>query len=655
MPDLPSASTSVSSSAGAGAAGIDYCVVMAACATHADSTPRLYANWPAILAFHGYCEGVDYAALHIEETGKPVIFIGLPIVTVGVVGRFNTAGNTGSSVVSVAAGGSGSLDEVDGVVKVVRGGTIGTSQIALELSLDGGRTFKPLRLGTASSYVIPHIGQTLSFAAGTLVAGDTVLTWHSTAPRWDQAGLQAARTALAAQMKGARTWMVIGDLTVAQDATDVLTEANAYDTTTDRFVVARAALKDRLPYATLSHVTARMTGNPNLTFLEVGGTGDTITRSAGSWITDGFAVGDIITVAGSASNNFVGASKITGVTATVLTLGSDDLVNEGPVGNVTVTGCPSLVFAEVGASADTITRNRGSWLDDGFRVGDLINVTGSASNNITGASAVASVTATVLTLGTDDLADETIGSSLVTITAGQTKAAHVAALETLFAAIDAQPRISLGHGRLRKESLILDGKLRRSVQWMASIRQYQHDVHVATWEKDLGPCDGWDLNDVDGNLVEHDERYDGGALPARFTCARTWANGPLGAFIAMDLTRAAEGNALQFMHNAAVTNLAQTIVQAATEKLIGKTPVVDGDGFAIADERSTYETLVNSELARSLFRDKGEGPPASSAVWTMDTDDDLRPVDATLNGDLALNLRGTVVNVATSIRVNGAA
>jgi hypothetical protein len=78
-----------------------------------------------------------------------------------------------------------------------------------------------------------------------------------------------------------------------------------------------------------------MTGSPNLTFAEVGATGDTITRSAGSWITDGFAINDTITVAGSASNNVTG--RIAGLTATALTLDATDLANEGPVGSVTVT------------------------------------------------------------------------------------------------------------------------------------------------------------------------------------------------------------------------------------------------------------------------------------------------------------------------------
>jgi len=426
MPTLPSATTTLSEQAAASAGGVELLVVMAAVPTAADITPRIFANPAAIIDKHGYSEGAEYAALHIAETGKPLCFVGLPIQTAGVVGRKNTTGNSDSSVVDVTVAASGSLAETDGIVTVITGGTIGTDQIMLGLSLDGGRSVKRVRLGTANSYTIPYVGLVLSFAAGDLTADDTVLTWHSTAPRWDTQGIEDARAALAAQQKQARSWLIIGDLTAKDDADDIVTEANAYETENDRFTLARVQLRDHLPAATLSHTTVRMTGTNTVTFAEVGGTGDTITRSAGSFITDGFAVGDIITVTGTTNNNFVGASKITGVSATVLTLGSDDLVDEGPVSAVTITATGSLVFLEVGGTGDTITRTRGSWIADGFAVGDLVTVAGSGSNNFVATAGIATLTNTVMTFDTTDLANETIGSVLVTITAGESKAEWIA-------------------------------------------------------------------------------------------------------------------------------------------------------------------------------------------------------------------------------------
>lgn len=76
-----------------------------------------------------------------------------------------------------------------------------------------------------------------------------------------------------------------------------------------------------------------MAGNPNLTFAAAGGT---VTRSAGSWVTEGFRVGFKATITNSASNN-VALVSVTAVSATVLTLDAT-LVDEGPVGGVTVIG-----------------------------------------------------------------------------------------------------------------------------------------------------------------------------------------------------------------------------------------------------------------------------------------------------------------------------
>jgi hypothetical protein len=73
-----------------------------------------------------------------------------------------------------------------------------------------------------------------------------------------------------------------------------------------------------------------MTGNPDLTFAAL----RTITRSAGSWLDDGFAVGMTVRVRGSASNNVDGA--ITEIAPTILTLGATAIVDEGPVSGCTV-------------------------------------------------------------------------------------------------------------------------------------------------------------------------------------------------------------------------------------------------------------------------------------------------------------------------------
>ena len=62
-------------------------------------------------------------------------------------------------------------------------------------------------------------------------------------------------------------------------------------------------------------------------------------------------------------------------------------------------------FTENTPSDDTITRDKGSWIDDGFGVGMDLTVSGSVSNDAT--YTIAAVTDLVITLDTgDDLADE---------------------------------------------------------------------------------------------------------------------------------------------------------------------------------------------------------------------------------------------------------
>lgn len=646
MAEIPSANVTVSEVAGAGVSGTGILAIFAPVAQNADVTPRVYANPQGLLDQHGYCPGASYLASHVLETRKPALFIGIPIATPGAVGRVNDEGVTGSSVITCTAGADGVMDEADIVLRVTRGGTVGTDQIVLSLSCDGGETTKTVRLGTSNSYTVPHLGITFSFGAGTLAVDDE-FTCSTTAPKWDSDGITAARQALAAQSRYVKSVLVVGDCSVVADANVIRDEMNLYETANQRFTRARAQLRDRLPFAQMSRSVRRMTGAPTLTFAEVGTTGDTITRSSGSWISDGFAVGDIVTVSGSSSNNVTG--PIASLTATVITLGSTDLNAEGPVSGCSVVAYEGLTFAEVGGTGDTITRSRGSWLDDGFRVGDEVTIDGTASNDVIGT--IAALTSTTITLDDTDLAAETIGADDVTITVGETKAAWISTLEAAFASIDAQKRIGLGVGRRRKTCPITGWSFRRPVQWAACLREYSlRDIHIATWRKSDGPLAGWGSDDT----TEFDELVDGGALAARFTCFRSWANGPEGAFIAMDLTRMGDDSLLSLTHNVDVVNLACTVVQSATEMAIGESLVLNRDGTATSESIGIIEGRVNRAVQQALLQDNGEGPRASSAVWTASRDDVLNTPNATMNGVLSLNLRGTIVHINTNVVVAAA-
>lgn len=646
-PELPSANVSVSETAGASASGTGLLVVMCPVAQNADMVPRYYRSTQAILDRHGYSKGASYSATHFEETRKPVLFIGLPIATAAVIGRQDSSGVTGTCVITVAAAASGIVEEVDAIVRVTKGGTIGTDQIALSISLDGGRTFQAARLGTANTYAIPYVGLVLSFAAGTLAIDDEY-SFTTTEPKWNQAAIDTARANLAAQKRKVRTWLLMGDVATEDEAQYVVDEANQYETQHRRFIRARVNVRDRLPLAEMSRTTVRMTGAPSITFAEVGATGDTVDRSAGSFVTDGFVAGMAIDISGSGSNNFTKA-KITAVTATRLTLDTQDLVVEGPTAGVTIVGSHGLTFAEVGGTGDTITRSGGSWFDDGFRVGDTVTVALSAGNNVTGA--ITALTATVMTFGATDLATEFTGTKDVTIVKGETMAAWAAAMNAEFADIDDEPRISIGLGRARKSCPITGYKFRRPAAWAASIREYQHDVHIATYRKEHGKLDGWDLEDTEGTVVEFDEVRDSGGLDGRFTCLRTWENGPEGTFVALDLTRALASQLRSRSQNADVANLACSIVQAETEYAIGIDLELNDDGTASEDSLIAIEERVNGALERELLSNKGEGKRASSAIWKAERGVDLSDVDAEMPGFLDLRLKKTVERINTSVRI----
>lgn len=649
---LASADVSLDVAAGALATGNDAIIVIAPVRANADGKARQFGSFKAIIEQHEYCEAAEFAALFIEETAprKPVILCGVPVATEGFLGQQNTTGNTGTSTTTLTAGTGGPTCEHEGAVRVKRGGTVGTSQIQIEYSLDGGTVWKTVNLGTATSYVFPYTNVTITFAVGTLVAGDVVHTWFATGPLLDAAGLQLARQELAKQQKQTKEWLVIGDFATDTEAASLVTEVNAYYTSNERDVVARGSIRDRLPFATLSKLTGR-TSPATLTFAEVGATGDTIARAGGSWVTDGVVPNDIITVTGTASNNVSGL--VPTVSALTLTLGTTDLAAEGPVPNIVVSWQGSLTFTN---GANTILRNRGSWIDDKFRVGQRVTITGVPGNNVTDVL-ITTLTPTLMTLASGITTTTTVGVTTCNITAGELEAAYVASMETEFALIDSEERVSLSLGRARKQSPITLFRMRRPAAWAAAIRSYQNDVQVPTWQKELGPLSGWSLEDSTGVVVEYDDRANlAAAGDARFTCFRTWANGPSGTFISVDKTRAEQGAIVVQTHNMNVVNEVLRATRRATEALIGRVVALQqSNGFVTEEDLSSIETEVNGEIELVALRKGKQGRLTSGVRWTASRDDDFTVPEPTLSGELAIFLNGTVYRVLTVARARAGA
>lgn len=112
-------------------------------------------------------------------------------------------------------------DDYEVLIRFVDGGTIGTSGITYQWSLDGGRTLSATTaLGTATSITIPGSGGVkVDLAAGTIVAGDE-LSFPTVAPSWNDTELGTALDALEAS---AVTWELVHVVgAIDADAFDVI-------------------------------------------------------------------------------------------------------------------------------------------------------------------------------------------------------------------------------------------------------------------------------------------------------------------------------------------------------------------------------------------------------------------------------------------------
>lgn len=173
------------------------------------NTPATHARTPALSAAFGTGPMVEAAARHIQR-GGPVLVIKTAAATN--VGAYGTPvdGITGTSDVTFDTD-YDPFDDYDFIFTVVTGGTIGVAGITYKYSTDGGLSFSPVTaLGTASALVIAAYNIGLEFAAGTLVAGDTISV-RCSAPRWDDTELLAALNALKASSVAWDLVHIVGD------------------------------------------------------------------------------------------------------------------------------------------------------------------------------------------------------------------------------------------------------------------------------------------------------------------------------------------------------------------------------------------------------------------------------------------------------------
>ena len=126
-----------------------------------------------------------------------------------------------------------------------------------------------------------------------------------------------------------------------------------------------------------------MRGTPDLTIVHSDVDDDTITRTSGSWLADGFAVGDVFTIDGDDQN--AGIYQITAISGDGLTLSTDSVLvphAEMSATELTITNNGTTEVDE-GFEGDSISRTTGSWTDDGFAAGDVIKLDGDVRNGDT--------------------------------------------------------------------------------------------------------------------------------------------------------------------------------------------------------------------------------------------------------------------------------
>jgi hypothetical protein len=194
----------------------------------------------------------------------------------------------------------------------------------------------------------------VEFLLGTVVTRPKIVQFDGVGPVWvvdvDVGGKRLFKNVpVKAVAQGGRFYADINQPVLlkrnAQGRFDVVGSADrkagvavvkGYDLTTGNLQSTSSAGFSVIPRAFEHYMgEVRLKGNPLITFDRVPAANDTITRSAGSWSTDGFLVGHLIRVGNTTLNNFLLSSlTILTLSATVLGFAGDVLQDEGPISNV---------------------------------------------------------------------------------------------------------------------------------------------------------------------------------------------------------------------------------------------------------------------------------------------------------------------------------
>ena len=619
MPDLPQANTTVEEGAGAIGPNSGLVCVLSCMQSGTPAEFKQYDSAANINADKGLGEGYEFAAHYIPQTKRPILFARLEEATAGAISNVDLTNVSGTSEPSF----NGTpFDDEELKVLVAddgndgAGGNVGTSGIVIQVSRDGGRTLgRKIRLGTATSYAIPNTGVTVSFGAGTLKTGDYA-TCVATSPKWDATSLAAAITELVNRTDLPRAILVCGDCAGQTELRDVIAQAQAL-AGVNRFSRLFCSLRDYFPRAVFQGskvITAALAGQT----VTVAATGKTFTRSAGSFITDGFAVGDEVTWAGFSTSGNNGPNIITTLTATVMTCAAASLTDESAAADTSCSTASGGESVTVAASGKTYTRSGGSWITEGFKVGTQVVFGGFAEADNNGPKTITDVTATVVTVS-ETCADEATVYG-VTAIATETDSQWSTALAGVVGSTPSTELVEKGvspfAGRARRVSPTDGSMKRRPAAWFTLIRWMQHDPQIAPYRTADKGLDGVTITDANGKPEDHDERTMGGLLDSRISCLRTYSEYNLpGVYVALSLTLDAEGTPLSRLQVAGVSDIISTVVQGETALKLGSEVETNDDGTLTEAEARRIELGVLGQLkAKVLSPGAIDGRPAASSI-----------------------------------------
>lgn len=236
------------------------CIVVGPSSIAPDTGEELslfFLNSPSLVTNRGYGDAVDVAAQVLEETQTPVAMYTTPDTTPGSYGDVDNTSVTGTALFSVDATVT-PFGTTEPWFKVITGGTVGTSGITFQWSLDAGRKkwSNTIALGTAHVYEIPNSGVkfTIEPSSADLTALNTLLN--------------EIKTDL-----NAHVVLTTGTVHSNADNASVVATANATNTAT------RIALANALKAAYNGHRVKGSGGSPAV-HINVGGDTTNIVTSA---------------------------------------------------------------------------------------------------------------------------------------------------------------------------------------------------------------------------------------------------------------------------------------------------------------------------------------------------------------------------------------